>query len=141
VQQHGATRGRVVGGASLLATKEATARIKINWLLDEAGWRFFDDENGQANIVLEPNVKIKTSDIEALGQDFEKAKNGFIDFLLLDRDGRPLIVLEAKSEEKNPLSAKEQARKYALPLGFAARKSLHHFQVPRPQRDQKSLFV
>lgn len=96
-----------------MASKEATARIKINHLLEEAGWRFFADENGPANIVLEPNVKIEQSDIEALGNDFEKAKNGFIDFLLLDADGRPLIVLEAKSEDKNPLSAKEQARKYA----------------------------
>jgi hypothetical protein len=33
--------------------KEATARIKINHLLEAAGWRFFDDENGSANIVLE----------------------------------------------------------------------------------------
>jgi type I restriction enzyme R subunit len=106
------TRDRSVRG-SLLATKEATARIKINRLLDEAGWQFFDSESGQANIVLEPNVKLKTSDIDALGQDFEKAKNGFIDFLLLDGEGKPLIVLEAKSEEKNPLSAKEQARRYA----------------------------
>lgn len=96
-----------------MASKEATSRIKINRFLEEAGWRFFDDQNGPANIVLEPNVKIKQADIEALGEDFEKAKNGFIDFLLLDQDGKPLIVLEAKSEEKNPLSAKEQARKYA----------------------------
>ena len=96
-----------------MASKEATARIKINRLLDEAGWRFFDDENGLANIVLEPNVKLRHSDVDALGSDFEKTSNGLIDFLLLDRDGKPLIVLEAKSEDKNPLSAKEQARKYA----------------------------
>ena len=32
--------------------KEAKARIKINILLQNAGWRFFDDENGKANIVL-----------------------------------------------------------------------------------------
>jgi type I restriction enzyme, R subunit len=97
----------------LLAGKEATSRIKINRLLEEAGWRFFDGADGPANIVLEPNVKIAEADIEALGEDFENVKGGFIDFLLLDRDGKPLIVLEAKSEDKNPLSAKEQARKYA----------------------------
>ena len=34
-------------------SKEAKARIKINKLLEEAGWRFFDDENGPANILLE----------------------------------------------------------------------------------------
>ncbi|QDC36027.1 DEAD/DEAH box helicase [Sphingobium fuliginis ATCC 27551] len=96
-----------------MAVKEATARIKINRLLEEAGWRFFDDENGPANIVLEPNTKITDTQINALGEDFETTKNGFIDFLLLNREGRPLIVLEAKSEGKNPLSAKEQARRYA----------------------------
>lgn len=96
-----------------MAAKEATARIKINRLLDEAGWRFFDDANGPANIVLEPNVKLKAGDVDALGSDFEKASNGFVDFLLLDGSGKPLIVLEAKSEDKHPLVGKEQARKYA----------------------------
>ncbi|WP_217646878.1 DEAD/DEAH box helicase family protein [Loktanella salsilacus] len=96
-----------------LASKEATARIKINRLLEAAGWRFFDGENGPANIVLEPNVKISLRDLNALGDDLEKSKDGFVDFLLLDGHGKPLVVLEAKSEEKNPLSAKEQARKYA----------------------------
>ena len=45
--------------------------------------------------------------------DFEKTDRGFIDFLLLDAKGFPLIVLEAKPEDKNPLVGKEQARKYA----------------------------
>ncbi len=98
---------------TVLANKEATARIKINRLLDEAGWRFFDEARGPANIVLEPNVKILQRDLDALGEDLEKAKNGYIDFLLLDKRGKPLIVLEAKSETKSPLSAKEQARRYA----------------------------
>jgi type I restriction enzyme R subunit len=96
-----------------VANKEATARIKINRLLEESGWRFFDDAQGPANIVLEPNVKISHADVDALGNDFETCSSGFIDFLLLDSSGRPLIVLEAKSEDKHPLSAKEQARKYA----------------------------
>jgi len=93
--------------------KEAKARIKINNLLQDAGWRFFDDENGRANIVLENNVKITQKHIDAFGEDYEKTKNGFIDFLLLDENGFPLVVLEAKSEEKSPLDGKEQARRYA----------------------------
>ncbi len=94
-------------------SKEAKARIKINELLKEAGWKFFDDAEGKANIVLENNVKITEKDINALGENFEKAKNGFIDFLLLDKKGFPFIVLEAKAEDKSPLIGKEQARKYA----------------------------
>jgi type I restriction enzyme R subunit len=97
-----------------MAQKEARARIKINKLLEEAGWRFLDSEKGKANVILENHVKITTHLIDEWGEDFEGVKNGFVDFLLLDEQGFPFIVLEAKSEEKNPLSAKEQARKYAL---------------------------
>ena len=93
--------------------KEATARIKINKLLEAAGWRFFQDGNAPANIRLEPSVTIKSTDLDALGDNFEKTTKGFVDFLLLDVRGFPIIILEAKAENKNPLAAKEQARKYA----------------------------
>ena len=93
--------------------KEATARIKINKLLEAAGWRFFVDGNGPANIQLEPSVTIKTQDLDAFGEDFEKVSKGFIDFLLLNEKSFPFLVLEAKAENKNPLVGKEQARKYA----------------------------
>jgi type I restriction enzyme R subunit len=96
-----------------MPNKEATARIKINKLLEAAGWRFFADGSAPANIRLEPSVKLKSSDLDALGENFEKTGKGFIDFLLLDTKGFPLIVLEAKSEDRNPLVGKEQARKYA----------------------------
>jgi type I restriction enzyme R subunit len=36
--------------------KEATARIKINRLLEAAGWRFFAEGTEPANIRLEPHV-------------------------------------------------------------------------------------
>lgn len=93
--------------------KEATARIKINKLLEAAGWRFFSEGQHPANIQLEPTVSIKHDDLDALGEDFEKTSTGFIDFLLLNDKGFPFIVLEAKAEDKNPLIGKEQARKYA----------------------------
>ena len=96
-----------------MAEKEAKARIKINKLLEDAGWRFFDTPEGRANILLENNVKLTVSTLNELGEDFEKTGNGFIDFLLLDAQGFPFIVLEAKAEDKNPLFGKEQARKYA----------------------------
>ena len=93
--------------------KEATARIKINRLLETAGWRFFADKNGPVNVQLEPSVTLNKGDLDGLGDDFEKAPKGFIDFLLLNEKGFPFIVLEAKSEDKSPLVGKEQARKYA----------------------------
>ncbi|MEJ5285408.1 MAG: DEAD/DEAH box helicase family protein [Brevinematia bacterium] len=97
-----------------MAEKEAKARIKINKLLEEAGWRFFDNEAGRANILLENNVKLTKEKLDEFGEDFEKTTNGFIDFLLLDDKGFPFIVLEAKAEDKNPLFGKEQARRYAI---------------------------
>ena len=96
-----------------MSSKEATARIKINKLLEAAGWLFFGEGSAPANIRLESNATIKSSDLDAFGENFEKTSKGFIDFLLLDAKGFPLIVLEAKSEDKHPLTGKEQARKYA----------------------------
>src|SRR5829696_10213610 len=93
--------------------KEAAARIKINKLLEAAGWRFFDDVAGAANIRLETTVKLTKQALDELGENFEKATKGFIDFLLLNEKGFPFIVLEAKAEKLNPLVGKEQARKYA----------------------------
>jgi type I restriction enzyme R subunit len=96
-----------------MMNREATARIKINKLLEAAGWRFFAEGDAPANICLEPSVRLKPIDLDALGENFEKTGRGFIDFLLLDARGFPFIVLEAKSEDKSPLAGKEQARKYA----------------------------
>lgn len=58
--------------------KEAQARIKINKLLETAGWRFFDDAKGKANVALEPNVKLNQNQINDLGDNFESTKNGFV---------------------------------------------------------------
>ena len=79
-----------------MAVKEAKARIKLNKLLEEAGWRFFDESKGKANIVLEPKVKLTKAAVDALGDNFETISNGFIDFLLPDSLCQPLVVIERK---------------------------------------------
>jgi type I restriction enzyme R subunit len=111
--------------------KEAAARIKINKLLESAGWRFFADAKGPANIQLEPSVTVKAQDLDALGENFEQASKGFIDFLLLNDKGFPFIVLEAKAEDKSPLIGKEQARKYAKSINcrfvILSNGNLHYF--------------
>lgn len=96
-----------------MLNNEAHARIKINKLLEEAGWQFFDTNKGKANILLENHVKITQHEIDAWGNDYEKIKSGALDFLLLDSNNKPICVLEAKKESLHPLVAKEQARKYA----------------------------
>ncbi|MEI7480619.1 MAG: DEAD/DEAH box helicase family protein, partial [bacterium] len=106
--------------------KEAQARIKINKLLEQSGWRFEDSEKGKANISLEPGVSLI-----GVGDDFENISKGYVDYLLLDKDGRPLVVLEAKKESIEPLSAKEQARNYARNVGarfvILSNGNLHYF--------------
>jgi type I restriction enzyme R subunit len=66
-----------------------------------------------------------------LGADFEHAPNGFVDYVLLNTDGRPVAVVEAKREGIDPLSAKEQARAYAAGLGvshiFLSNGLLHYY--------------
>ena len=107
---------RVCQILNMISAKEAKARIKINKLLEQAGWRFFSDSKAlskPANIQLEQGVKITQKDMDTYGDDFEKTKRGVVDYLLLDQNGFPLVVLEAKRESKNPLDGKEQARKYA----------------------------
>lgn len=52
-------------------SKEAQSRIKINKLLEAAGWRFFDTAEGKANIALEPKVKLTQAQVDAMGNDFE----------------------------------------------------------------------
>jgi len=91
-----------------MVEKEAKARIKINKLLEESGWSFFDTDKAKATIRLESSIKM-----DDLGEDFENAKSGFIDFLLVDENQNPILVLEAKKESLNPLVGKEQARNYA----------------------------
>ncbi len=98
-------------------SKETQARIRINKLLEGAGWRFFDDEEGPANILLENYVRITQNEIDAWGNDYEKTKSGSLDFLLVDSNNKPYCVLEAKKESIHPLTAKEQARKYANTVG------------------------
>ncbi len=100
---------------------EAQARIAINKLLEEAGWRFAEDAHGNAaNIVCEHRIaKKRFASADDLGADFQHAPNGFVDYVLLNTDGRAVAVVEAKREGIDPLAAKEQARSYAASLGVS----------------------
>ena len=124
--------------------KEAQARIKINKLLERAGWRLLDDKTGLANVQLEADVQVTHTGreridkkrshkqkIKSLGDNFEKTTQGFVDYLLLDEQNYPLAVLEAKREEKDPLDGKEQARRYAhsnrIRFVILSNGNLHYF--------------
>jgi len=98
---------------------EAQARITINKMLEDAGWRFLPDAQGRReNIVCEHRVSRRTfSPSQDLGKDFDRAPEGFVDYVLLNTDQRPVAVTEAKRENIDPLTGKEQARSYAESLG------------------------
>src|SRR5260370_24608164 len=71
---------------------EAFARILIDKALEFSGWDLLNPRQVQ--------FELHTS-------------NGRADYLLKDKLGRVLCVLEAKREELDPYDAKEQARGYA----------------------------
>src|SRR5450755_4604850 len=74
---------------------EAFSRILIDKALEYSGWNLLDDKQVQ----------------------FEShTSNGRADYLLKDKLGRVLCVLEAKREDLDPYDAKEQARGYAVNL-------------------------
>ena len=98
------------------ATNEAAARVRIDALLREAGWILPDTSGQPANVQLEVGVKLTRARINALGDDYQHI-NGKADYLLLDTNGKPLAVLEAKRTGSDLLAAKEQARGYAKSLG------------------------
>ena len=96
-----------------MKAKEAKALIKINKLLEAAGWRFFDTDEGPANIQLEANVKITKKQIDEYGEDFEKVKNGFVDFLLLDEKASRLS--SSKQSQRIMILWWEKSRQGSMP--------------------------
>ena len=100
---------------------EAQARITINRMLEEVGWRFLPDAQGRKeNVICEHRMSGKAyAPSVNLGADFERAPDGFVDYVLLNTDGRAVAVVEAKREGIDPLTAKEQARAYAERLGVS----------------------
>lgn len=80
------------GGMALSSSSEAFSRVRIDRALTDSGWDLLDSR--QVALELHGN-------------------SGRVDYLLKDRNGRALCVLEAKREELDPYDAKEQARGYA----------------------------
>jgi type I restriction enzyme, R subunit len=94
---------------------EAQARLKINALLQQSGWRLTEYDGGKVNVKVENHLVMGKGDDDTLGLNFEK-QDGRADYLLLDYDNFPICVLEAKAEQIHPLAGKEQARAYANSL-------------------------
>ena len=73
-------------------SNEAFSRILIDKALETSGWNLLDPQQVQFEL---------------------NTGNGRADYLLKDKRGAVLCVLEAKREDIDPYDAKEQARGYA----------------------------
>lgn len=95
---------------------EADARIVIDELLRRAGW----DPANKADVLTEvPVVLDIVSDIAAPDALPASAADSAIkraDYVLLDQQGRPLAVVEAKKKAIDPYTAKNQTLPYAEKL-------------------------
>ena len=78
-------------------TTEAFARVKIDALLEDAGWNLTDG----SSVLFEHALPDGTQ----------------ADYVLCDRQGRPLAALEAKRASTDPIRAQDQGRHYAEQLG------------------------
>lgn len=98
-----------------MSKKEAQARININNLLQDSNWKFKKD-NSDFNIELEYQISNISQVADNSESNYENKKSGFADYVLLDDKGFPLVIIEAKNQDKNPLDGKKQARAYANAL-------------------------
>ncbi len=81
---------------------EADARILIDKALEAAGWDVCDKQQVRREVYV--------------GDAAAEGEYGHADYVLLDRNGRALAVIEAKKSSVNPYTAKAQALVYAQAL-------------------------
>lgn len=79
------------------STTEAFARVKIDSLLEDVGWKLTDG----SSVLFE----------------YALSDGTIADYVLCDRQGRPMAVLEAKRATTDPITAQDQGRHYAEQLG------------------------
>ena len=80
----------------MAATNEAFSRVKIDAQLRDRGWDILDTGSVRFEVMLPDRTKA--------------------DYVLCDRNGRALAVIEAKKAAVNPAEAEAQARGYASQL-------------------------
>ncbi|MBI1930309.1 DEAD/DEAH box helicase family protein [Candidatus Poribacteria bacterium] len=93
-------------------SKESNARIIIDDQLRQAGWDPADKSEVLTEVTVEGQLKDPPGAYQA-GQE----TGGRADYVLLDRNGRPLAVIEAKRSAIHPYTAKQQALPYAKRIG------------------------
>ena len=103
---------------------EADARIMVDDLLRQAGWDPADKSQvltevsmrGTTLMVAEPASSYGSQSSRSTS-DGDEIPGGRADYVLLDRRGRPIAVIEAKRTAIEPYTAKQQALPYAKKIG------------------------
>src|SRR2546425_8984253 len=109
------------------ATEWQTRKGKIDVLLKEAGW----DPKDRTKVVQE--VDTKQSDFKARRYKVDEETRGtpgehaYADYVLLDSNGEPLAVVEAKRTSKDPIVGQKQAEDYADDIKKQTKKDLFIF--------------
>ncbi|MEJ5359220.1 MAG: DEAD/DEAH box helicase family protein [Desulfobacterales bacterium] len=103
---------------------EADARIVIDDRLRQAGWDPADKSQVLTEYPIQdtsgviPKPKAPQGNEPSLkSKDGDEIPTGKADYVLLDRRGRPLAIIEAKRTAIEPYTAKQQALPYAKKIG------------------------
>jgi type I restriction enzyme R subunit len=107
-------------------TKETDARIVIDDLLRQAGWDPADKSQVLTEFTVYGADRFTPREVKettggqtgfVLSADGDEVPTGRADYVLQDRRGRPLAIIEAKRTAIEPYSAKQQALPYAKKIG------------------------
>ena len=93
-----------------------TRTEKIDVMLNEQGWKVGDKSKVVEEVDTKQsdfNKKIYKDVNETLKNDLESK---FVDYLLLDKNGDPLAIIEAKRTSKDPIVGQKQAEMYAADI-------------------------
>lgn len=87
---------------SLELNEAQTRKQLIDLMLKDAGW----DVTDKQSVIAEYSLK----------NHKQEGKYGFIDYVLLDKKGKPIAVIEAKKTAVDPIIGRQQAVEYANTL-------------------------
>jgi type I restriction enzyme R subunit len=105
-------------------SKETDARIVIDELLRQAGWEPADKSQVLTEVSIRDTSWMVAEPTSPYGpqvtsrtQDGDEIPTGRADYVLMNRRGRPLAIIEAKRTAIEPYTAKQQALPYAKKIG------------------------
>lgn len=103
---------------------EADARIVIDGLLRQAGWDPADKSQVLTVVSIRDTSWMIAEPVASYGfkpnnktADGDEVPTGRADYVLMNRSGRPLAIIEAKRTAIEPYAAKQQALPYAKKIG------------------------